>query len=165
MVTLLKIMLPATEVWCHSNKAWSSKFTSALKSTLEEKSIRNPIWGAWASIYEVSIVVVTATTLLLKRGAWVYDWASKEHLWGAELISWAGYSGEKYHFSCLNSCPVWHCIFNLCQANSFFCSLQRYPLPYYIWLGTRICFNVFQIICWVLKHQALLYVWSPPRGW
>ena len=45
--------------------------------------------------------MVTATTLLLKWYARVHDWASKEHLWGAELVSQAGYScyyGEKCHF-------------------------------------------------------------------
>jgi len=42
------------------------KVASALKSTLEEKSIINLIWDAWASIYEVFVAVVIATTLLLK---------------------------------------------------------------------------------------------------
>jgi len=37
-------------------------------------------------------VVVTATTLLLKQCARVHDWASNGYLWGAELISRAGYS-------------------------------------------------------------------------
>ena len=50
------------------------------RALLEGKSIRNPIWGAWASIYEVYVVVVTATTLLLKLGAQVHNWASREHL-------------------------------------------------------------------------------------
>jgi len=36
---------------------------------LKEKSIRNLIQGIWASIYEVYVAVVTATTLLLKLGA------------------------------------------------------------------------------------------------
>jgi len=63
------------------------KFAFTLKSTLEGKSIINPIQGAWASIYEVYVVVVTATTLLLKWYAQVHDWAFKKHLWGAELVS------------------------------------------------------------------------------
>jgi len=37
----------------------------------------NPIQGIWASIYEVYVAVVTATTLLLKLDARVHDWASK----------------------------------------------------------------------------------------
>jgi len=37
-------------------------------------------------------VVVTATTLLLKSYARVHDWASNGYLWGAELVSRAGYS-------------------------------------------------------------------------
>ena len=36
------------------------------RALLEEKSIGNLIWDAWASVYEVYVVVVTATTLLLK---------------------------------------------------------------------------------------------------
>jgi len=39
------------------------------RALLEEKSIGNPIWGIWASIYEVYVTVVTATTLLLKQDA------------------------------------------------------------------------------------------------
>jgi len=60
---------------------------------LEGKSIANPIWGAWASIYKVYIVVVTAITLLLKLDTQVHDWAFREHPWEAELFSRAGYSG------------------------------------------------------------------------
>jgi len=74
-----------------SNQYQSSRVVSVLKSTLEEKSHINPLQGTWASIYKVSVVVVTATTLLLKWYAQVYDWASKEYLWGAEPISQAGY--------------------------------------------------------------------------
>ena len=49
------------------------------------------------------VVVVTATTLLLRWCAQVHNWASKKYLWEAELISRASYShdyGEKYHFYC-----------------------------------------------------------------
>jgi len=54
------------------------------------------------------VVVVTATTLLPKWCAQVHNWASRKHLWRAELISWAGYYSEKYHFYCLNGCLAWH---------------------------------------------------------
>jgi len=37
------------------------------------------IWGAWASVYEVYVVVVTAATLLLKYDAQVHDWVSSKH--------------------------------------------------------------------------------------
>jgi len=36
--------------------------------------------SAWTSVYEVSVVVVTATTLLLKQDAQVHNQASSEHL-------------------------------------------------------------------------------------
>ena len=42
-------------------------YTFALKSSLEEKSVRNLIQGIWANIYEIYVVVVIATTLLLKQ--------------------------------------------------------------------------------------------------
>jgi len=89
----------------------SSKVLFALKSTLEGSSIINLLWNSLDNFYEVSVVVVTATTLLLKWGAWVHNWASSKHLWGAKIVSWAGYScyyGEKYHFHCLNGCPAWY---------------------------------------------------------
>ena len=89
----------------------SSKVFSALESTLEGSSVINLLWNSLDNLYEVSVVVVTATTLLLKWCAWVHNWASRKHLWGAKLISQAGYSrdyGEKYHFYCLNGCPAWH---------------------------------------------------------
>jgi len=38
----------------------------SLRALLEEKFIENPIQGTWASIYEVYVTVVIATTLLLK---------------------------------------------------------------------------------------------------
>ena len=82
-------------------------YTFALKSSLEGKSIRNLIQGTWANIYEVYVVVVIATTLLLKQNTQVYDWASKEYLWGAEFFSRAGcscYYSENSHLFCLNSC-------------------------------------------------------------
>jgi len=62
----------------------------SLRVLLEGKSIRNPIWGAWASVYEVYIVVVTATTLLLKLDARVHDWASEGTSLGGQalLSSW-----------------------------------------------------------------------------
>jgi len=44
-----------------------------LKALLEGKSVRNPIWGTWARVYEVYVAVVTATTLLLKYDAQVHD--------------------------------------------------------------------------------------------
>jgi len=43
------------------------------RALLEEKSIRNPIQSAWASVYEVYVAVVTATTLLLKLDAQVHN--------------------------------------------------------------------------------------------
>ena len=52
----------------------------SLRVLLEGKSIGNPIRGSWASVYEEYVVVVTAITLLLKLGARVHDWASREHL-------------------------------------------------------------------------------------
>ena len=54
------------------------KFIFALESTSRRESTINLIWSAWASIYEVYVVVVTAITLLLKLDAQVHDWASKE---------------------------------------------------------------------------------------
>ena len=53
---------------------------SSLRALLEGKTIDNLIRGVWASIYEVYVAVVTATTLLLKREARVHNWASREHL-------------------------------------------------------------------------------------
>jgi len=47
------------------------------RALLEGKPIGNLIRGAWASIYEVYVVVVIATTLLLKLGTRVHDRASK----------------------------------------------------------------------------------------
>ena len=52
----------------------------SLRALLEEKSIENLIRGAWASVYEMYVAVVTATTLLLKLEARVHNWASREHL-------------------------------------------------------------------------------------
>jgi len=52
----------------------------SLRALLEGKSIENLIQSIWASVYEVYVVVVIATTLLLKLGARVHDWASREHL-------------------------------------------------------------------------------------
>jgi len=40
---------------------------------LKGKSVGNLIQGIWASVYEVYVAVVTATTLLLKLGAQVHD--------------------------------------------------------------------------------------------
>ena len=37
----------------------------SLRALLEGGTIDNPIRGAWASVYEVYVAVVTATTLLL----------------------------------------------------------------------------------------------------
>ena len=51
----------------------------------------NLLCNSLDNLYEVSVVVVTATTLLLKWCARVHDWASNRYLWGAELISRAGY--------------------------------------------------------------------------
>jgi len=50
----------------------------SLRALLEGKSIGNLIQGTWASIYKVYVAVVTATTLLLKLGARVHDWVSRE---------------------------------------------------------------------------------------
>jgi len=36
------------------------------RALLEGGTIDNPIQGAWASVYEVCVAVVTATTLLLE---------------------------------------------------------------------------------------------------
>ena len=43
------------------------------RALLEGKTVDNPIWGAWASIYGVCVAVVIATTLLLEREARVHD--------------------------------------------------------------------------------------------
>jgi len=64
-----------------------SKVLSALESTLEESFVIDLLWNSLNNLYEVSVVVVIATTLLLKWYAWVHNWASKEHLWEAKLIS------------------------------------------------------------------------------
>ena len=40
---------------------------------LKGKSVGNLIQGIWASVYEVYVAVVTATTLLLKLSAQVHD--------------------------------------------------------------------------------------------
>jgi len=48
------------------------------RALLEGKFIRNPMRGAWASIYEMYVVVVIATTLLLKLDAQVNNWASRK---------------------------------------------------------------------------------------
>jgi len=47
------------------------------RALLEGKSVGNLIRGTWASIYEVYVAVVTATTLLLKLDAQVHNWVSK----------------------------------------------------------------------------------------
>ena len=47
------------------------------RTLLEGKSVENLIQGTWASVYEIYVAVVTATTLLLKLGARVHDWASR----------------------------------------------------------------------------------------
>jgi len=65
---------------------------SALESTLEKSSVIDLLWNSLDNIYEVSIVVVTATTLLLKWYARVHNWMSREHFWRAELFSQASYS-------------------------------------------------------------------------
>jgi len=58
------------------------------RALLEGKPIGNLIRDAWASIYEVYVVVVTATTLLLKLGTRVHDRASKgTSLGGQTLLS------------------------------------------------------------------------------
>ena len=104
--------MTATKIWCHPYRKQSSKVLSALESTLESSSVINLLWNFLDNLYEVSIVVVTATTLLLKWCAQVHNWASRKYFWGAELISQAGYShdyGKKYHFYYLNGCLAWHC--------------------------------------------------------
>ena len=60
------------------------------RALLEGKSVENPIQGTWASVHETYVVVVTATTLLLKLDAQVHDWASKGTSLGgrARLLSW-----------------------------------------------------------------------------
>jgi len=62
----------------------------SLRALLEGKSIRNLIQGTWASIHEAYVVVVTATTLLLKLDAQVHNWASKGTSLGGRacLSSW-----------------------------------------------------------------------------
>jgi len=56
------------------------------RALLEGKSIRNLIQGTWASVYEVYVAVVTATTLLLKLGARVHDWASRGTSLGGQAL-------------------------------------------------------------------------------
>ena len=56
------------------------------RALLEGKSIENPIQGIWASVHEAYVVVVTATTLLLKLDAQVHDWASKRTSLGGRVI-------------------------------------------------------------------------------
>jgi len=71
---------------------------------LERKSIENLIQGAWESIYEVYVVVVTATTLLPKLDAQVHNWASRKYPWEAKLLSqasYSGYEGANCHLFCL----------------------------------------------------------------
>ena len=53
-----------------------SKVLSALESTLEKSSVIDLLWNSLDNVYEVSVVVVTATTLLLKWYARVHDWTS-----------------------------------------------------------------------------------------
>jgi len=55
-----------------------SKVLSALESTLEKSSVIDLLWNSLDNVYKVSVVVVTATTLLLKWYAQVYDWASND---------------------------------------------------------------------------------------
>jgi len=97
MVAFLNIALLAAEIWCYSSKYQSLKVVSILESTLEGKSFINLLWSTWASVYEISVAVVTATTLLLKWYAWAYDWVSK-------------YYGENSHLFCLNGCLAWQCV-------------------------------------------------------
>jgi len=47
--------------------------TPSLRALLEGKSVENPIQSTWASVHEAYVAVVTATTLLLKLDAQVYD--------------------------------------------------------------------------------------------
>ena len=47
------------------------------RALLEGESVENPIQGTWASVHEAYVVVVTATTLLLKLDAQVHNWTSK----------------------------------------------------------------------------------------
>ena len=63
-----------------------SKVLSALESTLEGSSVINLLWNSLDNLYEVYVVVVTATTLLLKLNTWVYDWASKETSLGGRAL-------------------------------------------------------------------------------
>ena len=44
-----------------------------MRALLEGRSVRNTIRGAWASVYEAYVAVVTAATLLLKLDAQVHD--------------------------------------------------------------------------------------------
>ena len=73
--------------WRRSDYVVCPKFISTLESTLEGSSVINLLWNSLDNLYEVYVVVVTATTLLLKQGAWVHDWAFNGYLWEAELIS------------------------------------------------------------------------------
>jgi len=55
---------------------------------LKGKSVGNLIQGIWASVYEVYVAVVTATTLLLKLDAQVHDQVSRgTSLGGRALLS------------------------------------------------------------------------------
>ena len=101
--------MTAAKIWHHLYRKQSSKVLSALKSTLEGSFAINLLWNSLDNPYEVFVVVVMATTLLLKWYAQVHNWVSNGYLGGAKLISWASYScyyGEKYHFYCLNGCPA-----------------------------------------------------------
>ena len=53
----------------HFYRKFSSGITPSSRALLEEKSVGNLIQGTWASVYEVYVAVVAATTLLLKLGA------------------------------------------------------------------------------------------------
>ena len=80
-VTLLRYDVTQITLICLSSLLFS-------RALLEGKSIGNPIRGTWASIYQVYVVVVTATTLLLKLGTRVHDGVSKgTSLEGRALLS------------------------------------------------------------------------------
>jgi len=86
-------MLLAAEIGYRSGHINLSKFASILKSTSRREIHWKSDMGTWASVYEVYVAVVTATTLLLKLDAWVHNWASKgTSLGGAKLSSRASYS-------------------------------------------------------------------------
>ena len=79
----------AIDTWYHLAKDKLPKVLSALKGISRGSSGINLIWNHLGSSYEVFVVVVIATTLLLEQYTWVYDRVSSGYFWGVRLVSWA----------------------------------------------------------------------------